>query len=328
MRSGIERLLTVGAVMGTLAFAGCSAKDPVSPDTGGEPGTPIGGGNTNPATAYNITIRYVGGEATARQKLAVERAVARWETVIASDEPDISGDVDANACFAGQPAFTQRIDDIVIFVQFDEIDGAGKILGEAGPCFIRNDDGLPIVGHLELDQADLQAMEARGTLDAVVLHEMGHIIGIGTLWSMSNLISDAGGADPRFTGGQAISAYHSLGGLDQFIPLEDSGEDGTRDGHWRESVFGNELMTGFISGPTNPMSTMTVASLRDMGYNANTSLASQYSFASSTQRVVTSGAVVDFRGAERMKKPKFVMDRNGGKTVFRGQVSTRPWRAK
>ena len=41
------------------------------------------------------------------------------------------------------------------------------------------------------------------------------------------------------------------------------GEPGTVDAHWRELVFDNELMTGFINFGTNPLSGVTVSSLAD-----------------------------------------------------------------
>jgi hypothetical protein len=51
------------------------------------------------------------------------------------------------------------------------------------------------------------------------------------------------------------------------VPVENTGGAGTRDGHWRESVFGSELMTGFYdSGVANPLSAVSAASLRDLGY--------------------------------------------------------------
>ena len=47
------------------------------------------------------------------------------------------------------------------------------------------------------------------------------------------------------------------------------GGPGTRDGHWRETVFHNELMSGFISEPGNPLSRITAASLADLGYQVD-----------------------------------------------------------
>ena len=50
------------------------------------------------------------------------------------------------------------------------------------------------------------------------------------------------------------------------MPVENTGGPGTAGGHWRETVFRNELMSGFISAPGNPLSRVTVASLGDLGY--------------------------------------------------------------
>ena len=40
-----------------------------------------------------------------------------------------------------------------------------------------------------------------------------------------------------------------------------TGGAGTRDGHWRESVLANELMTGWINAGSNPLSVLSVRSL-------------------------------------------------------------------
>ncbi|MEO5510618.1 MAG: leishmanolysin-related zinc metalloendopeptidase [Longimicrobiales bacterium] len=340
MRFDMRRLL-MSSIMTALLGAVACADSPTAPVMTPEPSgtttppattappsttttppvttTPI---TTVPAGAYNITVRYIGTSATPVQVQAVAAAVAKWQSVITGDLADITAQADANACFAGQPALNERVDDILIFVEFSDIDGVGKVLGEAGPCFIRNSGNLPLIGRLKLDQADLLRMEQTGTLDAVVLHEMGHVLGIGTLWPAVNLISGAGGTDPRFIGSGAVTAYHTLGGGDANVPVEDQGSAGTRDGHWRESVFGNELMTGYISGSTNPMSAMTIASLTDMGYNTNRSAAGSYSFATSTQRVTEP---VDLHRGERVVRPKFVIDRDGRKGAIPANANG-PWK--
>src|SRR5205085_2342388 len=51
---------------------------------------------------------------------------------------------------------------------------------------------------------------------------------------------------------------------------------GTRDSHWRETVFKNELMTGFVGSAGNPLSRMTVGSLKDLGYVVDMSAAEPY----------------------------------------------------
>jgi hypothetical protein len=259
---------------------------------------------------YAVTVRYL-ATPSARQQLAVSNAVARWQTVLTRDLADIPVNAPVNSCFTGQPAINERIDDILIMVELIEIDGVGKVLGEAGPCYVRSDNGLPVVGHLKLDAADLRAMETNGTIDDVVLHEIGHVLGIGTLWPDKGLLQGAGTADPGFLGANAISEYRNLGGALASVPVENTGSVGTRDGHWRESVFGNELMTGWVTRGGNPLSALTIASLIDLGYGANSSAASGYALSSSS-----SSSYSVKLGHEVMKRPKFKIDRRGRKELL------------
>jgi hypothetical protein len=41
---------------------------------------------------------------------------------------------------------------------------------------------------MSFDTADLDRMEADGCLQDVILHEMGHVLGFGTLWSLMDLM--------------------------------------------------------------------------------------------------------------------------------------------
>lgn len=305
-----------------LAFAGFAAacSDSNTADVTA-PGTPSKDTSTTtppvvpppppaPVSRYAITVRYL-ANVSARQQQAVSAAVARWQTVITSELVNIPVNAPAGTCFDTQPALNETVDDILILVEFIDIDGAGNVLGEAGPCYVRSDNTLPVLGHLKLDVADLEMMERRGTLDDVVLHEMGHILGIGTLWPDKSLISGAGTPDPRFTGNWALNAYRTLGGTDPFIPVENTGSEGTRDGHWRESAFGNELMTGYISSTSNPMSTMTIGSLSDLGYGTNPGAASSFSVSRAAGSVRDD---IDMHKAERVVRPKYKVDKSGRKT--------------
>jgi hypothetical protein len=115
---------------------------------------------------------------------------------------------------------------------------------------------------------------------------MGHVLGFGSLWSLQGLLADPSlpedtlAADPHFTGTQAIAAFNEVGGAAYpfgKVPVEDTGGEGTADGHWRESVFGAELMTGFVDPGVNPLSKVTLAALADQGYAVNLSAAEPYS---------------------------------------------------
>jgi hypothetical protein len=127
-----------------------------------------------------------------------------------------------------------------------------------------------------VNAADVATMEGNGTLDAVVLHEMGHVLGIGPLWQTKALVTGAGTADPRFTGLAAVAGYFGLGGVGQ-VPVDGTPAPvGSRDVHWRESVLGSELMTSLVSALPMPLSIVTVGSLADLGYAVDNLAADSY----------------------------------------------------
>jgi len=106
---------------------------------------------------------------------------------------------------------------------------------------------------------------------------MGHVLGIGTIWTNKGLLTGASGNNPRFTGANAKKEYGTLKGTGPAaVPVENTGGPGTANSHWRETVFRNELMTGFVAGPPNPMSRLTVASLKDLGYVVDLTKAEPY----------------------------------------------------
>ena len=232
-----------------------------------------------PAGDFDVEVRLLTppGEAAGA---AYAQAAARWERVIRADLPDARVQMAANTCFDGQPALDEVVDDLLMLAVVDEIDGPGGVLAQAGPCAVRADTRLPAVALVRLDRADVDQAALDGWLDDVVLHELGHGLGIGTLWLRMGLVRAEQFADPRFTGIAAAAAYaHLRGGAPGEVPLDDTQLPGTFIVHWRESVFGSELMTGFVDPGGNPLSLLTAASLRDLGYIVDTSAADPFSLA-------------------------------------------------
>ena len=93
------------------------------------------------------------------------------------------------------------------------IDGVGKVLASAGPCILRTASRFPVVGIMRFDSDDITALASTGRLPAVVLHEMLHVIGIGTLWRTRDMLIGSNTSDPRFIGLLAASVFilgHSL----------------------------------------------------------------------------------------------------------------------
>ena len=228
--------------------------------------------------SFRIELRYVGGAPPAVRRAFTE-AVSRWEELITGNLPPVPMDLEPGECGPEAPPLNQVVDDVLIFVWVEPIDGSGGILAQAGPCWIRTENDLPIVGVVMVDEDDVAAMEIQGILQPVILHEIGHVLGIGTLWNRFGFLQNpslpsALGADTHFDGPFAISAFDDIGGWRYTggakVPVENQeGGQGSRDSHWRQSVFSNELMTPFISQGPNPLSRVTVASLQDLGYEVD-----------------------------------------------------------
>jgi hypothetical protein len=218
---------------------------------------------------FTITVQFVGG-LNARQKDAFKTAANRWSKVIVGDLPPVVID-------------GKQIDDVLVVAEGADIDGEGQILGQAGPTHLRPANApkaalLPARGEMTFDSADLAKMETDGTLDDVITHEMGHVLGIGSIWNLKKLLKGASGSNPTFIGPQAMKEYGTLRGLGPTpVPVENTGGPGTRNSHWRETVFRNELMSGFIAAKGNPLSRVTVASLEDLGYVVDLEAAEPYS---------------------------------------------------
>jgi hypothetical protein len=220
-------------------------------------------------TAFEIIVRFPDASLTPAQQQVFRDAARRWSEIIVGDLPDVT--------LGGRV-----IDDIEITATAPFIDGPGKILGSAGPREMRSGArGLPITGEMRFDSADVAAMVSNKTFMGVILHEMGHVIGIGTLWERFNLVVGVGGPNPQYVGAGGLTEYQSLLGSvtrPDGVPVENEGGEGTRDAHWRESIFRTELMTGYAEagGIPMPISRLTVGSLEDLGYRVNYAAADPY----------------------------------------------------
>ena len=60
--------------------------------------------------------------------------------------------------------------------------------------------------------------------------------------------------------------------------MENKATAGSSDSHWRESVLDKELMTPALdAGQVNPLSAITIQSVKDLGYAVDVSQADAYS---------------------------------------------------
>jgi hypothetical protein len=227
------------------------------------------------SSAYALELRTL-DPVTDAERAALEAAAARVREVVVGAVP--LAHPRGVAC-AGS-SISEDVPGLLVLVRVLPIDGPGRVLGQAGPCAVRA-SGPPVLGDIELDSADLAGLAATGRLEPVVLHELLHVLGFGTSWEARGLLRGKGGPDPRFTGAAADGAYRDFnGGSAPTVPVENTGGDGTRDGHWRAQVFGPELMTGWLSGAAPPLSRTTVDSLADLGYDVEPLAADPFAVAS------------------------------------------------
>lgn len=281
---------------------------------------------------YDIELIFV-ENGTQSQEDAFIAAAAKWTQIIVADVPDVdlSGvgpdneprALPADTCIEGQPAFDGVVDDVVIFVDIGFIDGQRGTLGQAGPCITRGGANQTMFGIMQFDEADLVDIEANGQLEGLILHEMGHVLGIGTKWQQAGLLRnpslpDNSGADTHFVGPNALIAFDNIGGgnfVGSKVPVENEAGEGSGDSHWRETTMDTELMTPFLD-LLNPLSEVTIASLKDLGYGVDLSRADNYFLPSvSPPQQAAPGApgapgMIDL-GNDIWAGRRYVMDKSG-----------------
>jgi hypothetical protein len=257
--------------------------------------------NATVSTDYSVDLRFFGPTPAPEAFAAFTEAAGRIRAAVVGDVPDVNiPALTGNAGFAlsqcgvtGGVVLNEVVDDVVIYATVTPIDGPGKILASAGPCIVRLASGaqcvpagsqcnsFSIIGVMRFDADDIAGLTSTNRLNGVVLHEMMHVVGVGTNWNGRSLLSGRATVDPRFVGQLGIQGCNDGGGAVTCatgIPVENSGGAGTADAHWRESVFDSELMTGFSEAPgvPVPMSVMTIQSLADEGYTVNVLAADPY----------------------------------------------------
>jgi hypothetical protein len=122
-------------------------------------------------------------------------------------------------------------------------DGPGGILGVAATTAINQDSNgklHPKAGSMVFDEADVQDMINFGTWTNVILHEMGHVIGIGLLWKLNQLHSGIK-TDDEYKGSEAKQVWEDMG-CSGPLPVETDGSSGTAGFHWDETCLRGELM--------------------------------------------------------------------------------------
>lgn len=243
----------------------------------------------SPPGSFNIDLIFAGDPVTETQAAAFERAADYWMEILADTElPDVTLRTtrEATRLGCGEDTAEQRMataDDLVIVANVRQTNRPGLAFG--GVCRLRNASGLPYMGRIMVssealgnleEYADARSAAGLELLENLVLHEIGHVLGIGTLWD--DLIGGSSSDDPHFTGALAVAAFDSAGGTSYTagakVPVEERLE-----AHWRRGVFDGEgraeVMTPVITVGAS-LSAITIQSLADLGYTVDVSLAQPY----------------------------------------------------
>jgi len=272
-----------------------------------------------PPGAFPIEIRFTAGGGNATIAQAFTCAAARIRAAIVGELTPVTYTAfNANGCVAGL-TLDETIPGLVIYATIEPIDGPGRVLGSAGPCYIRSGSNLPVMGRMRFDVADLENLITNGSLRDVIMHEMLHVIGIGTIWSTQNLLEGVG-STPRFIGSLATSAclteHAGVGTCTSGVPVEDcvgiaGCGAGTINSHWKEPTFRNELMTGYLNAGINPFSKMTIQSLADIGYTVDATQAAEYSLLPSASAMLFDASGGTVIAMPEPSKPLGRVDRFG-----------------
>ena len=244
--------------------------------------------------SFDIELRFLGAEPPPSLVRTVRAAADVWEGVITRGLPPVNILASDWWCESSDPSlFGTQVDDLLINVRLEWIDHTEGVLALAGPCGVRKENHLPYLGDVTFDTADLGHLEKNGALYDTALHEIAHVLGFGleSLWndllrepSVSQSGASIPGRDTYFSGAAAVAAFDRVGGTSysgRKVPVENDTSRygrGALDTHWRESVFGAELMTTsvVIADGAEPLSEVTVAALEDLGYQVDYRRAQPY----------------------------------------------------
>ncbi len=224
-----------------------------------------------------IEVNYTGDPTYAPYFAA---AATTWETLLVGYQDGRLLAVSSGSSYNQTPAlpFGTPLSTVYITASVSDIETPG-VLGSAGPTEFALDLASYILatdGEMTFDSDYAPILVGNGSFGAVVMHEMAHVLGFGTLWEANDVYDPGTG---EFTGPNATAYWQSEFGQSGTPDVELGGGDGTADAHWNENNGGaglvgvasvdgdmrNELMTGWLNAPTF-ISDLTIASFIDIGF--------------------------------------------------------------
>jgi len=243
-----------------------------------------------PADSFDLELTLV-NEGTASQNGIITQVASRYEAMIGLGGADGTVSMPEDACAPGMPALVQhQVDDFDLWVIIGPLDGAGNAVAMSGTCAERGVSeigwvGMPGIGAVVLDEADIGQMESDGVLEAVVTREIARALGFNPrIWARDDFfrnpsLPEAPDADTHMNAPLVVAAFNDLGGADYAgakVPLENGAMAGISDAYWRESVFGNEVMTPYVTADSSPLSRITLEALYEVRLEIDVTMADPF----------------------------------------------------
>lgn len=209
---------------------------------------------------FDLVYDGVGGTVDEATRAAVAAAARRWQRVVVEASAGATG----GACtLPGDQTARAASGRYQVRVRVGALP-AGTFGQQSYDC-LRVDD-QPFASTVTLAPALVAAAPANpGAVAAIVAHEIGHGLGIGSWRYRGVFLTDGGfaAAATLFTGVQAVSAWQGVGGNGQ-VPVQPT-EPGSGN-HWsRPGGLCLELMAPSV-GAGSSLSVVTLAALADLGW--------------------------------------------------------------
>ncbi len=267
--------------------------------------------------AFNIELYFDPGF-TEEEEEAVRRAAVRWMEAVTGDLPDVPVQgLMADYCYGESPnlRLVGVVDDLLVRMRM--VARQDGNVATARTCGVREASGQAFLGE---SWFTLWYVRNRGIDDLYrsALHEIGHVLGIGSRISSKPKswkgLFRHGDGDGHFAGPLAVAAFDAAGGEGYTggkVPLED--RIPVLNIHWRKRVIPGDIMA---PGGGSLLTAITIQALADLGYEVDVSKADPYTLPMAAQGDARGGVELESADAEVfaddvIEVPVVVVDRDG-----------------
>lgn len=216
---------------------------------------------------FGVNVKRIGGNLSRPLYTSIVKVQERLESIVIADLPGVYNYSTKLKCYNEEdlrPVKHILVDDLLVYINFNNVTGVAA----GGPCYM---NPIPRVGMVSFNWGLFNGWNTGSpdleTFEAILTHEVLHVMGIGTLWKKFLLPVNV--TSPEFYNGtNGVAAFRgTLRGSGLPKVDTDFGGHGT---HWDECTYGDEAMTPVLDLPA-PVSVMTCGALSDLGYTVNTS---------------------------------------------------------